>query len=180
MEPAGIALSFASMPPPDARAIVIADDSADDLFFAQRALRKAGVAAPLLTCADGTEVIALLKLRLQEKQPVPRAVFLDVKMPQLDGFQTLKWIRAQKQLDGVGVFMLSGSREARDASRVLASRRVMRWWCLLLLVTGCSVELDDVPGRACDDEHPCRAPRACVQGACWAPDEPSEGPCPVE
>lgn len=49
------------------------------------------------------------------------------------------------------------------------------WWCLLLLVTSCSVELDDVPGRACDDEHPCRAPRACVQGACWAPDELTDG-----
>lgn len=104
------------MPPSgsDARPIVIADDSVDDLFFARRALQKSGVPAPVLTCADGNEVIALLKALEQEKQPVPRAVFLDVKMPQLDGFQTLKWIRAQKHLDAVGVFMLSGSGEARD------------------------------------------------------------------
>jgi hypothetical protein len=50
----------------------------------------------------------------------------------------------------------------------------MRWWCLLLLV-GCSVELDDVPGRACDEEHPCRAPRACLAGQCWAPEELDAG-----
>lgn len=65
-------------------------------------------------------------------------------------------------------------RPATRAPTLLASRRVMRWWCLLLLV-GCSVELDDVPGRACDDEHPCLAPRVCVENACWAPDEPRDG-----
>lgn len=37
---------------------------------------------------------------------------------------------------------------------------------LALLLTGCSVELHDVAGRACDEAHPCRAPRSCVDGAC--------------
>jgi DNA-binding response OmpR family regulator len=41
-------------------------------------------------------------------------VFLDVKMPELDGFQTLRWIRGEERLNGVSVVMLSGSGEARD------------------------------------------------------------------
>lgn len=40
---------------------------------------------------------------------------------------------------------------------------------LLLLLTGCAVELRDVPGRACDEAHPCRAPRACVDERCVDP-----------
>jgi hypothetical protein len=39
----------------------------------------------------------------------------------------------------------------------------------VVLLTGCAVELDDRAGRACDDEHPCRAPRACVEGLCVEP-----------
>lgn len=38
-----------------------------------------------------------------------------------------------------------------------------------VVLSGCAVELNDVPGRACDDDHPCRAPRACVAGVCRDP-----------
>jgi DNA-binding response OmpR family regulator len=59
-------------------------------------------------------VVALLKNWAKVRTPPPRAVFLDVKMPHLDGFETLKWIRAQKHLRRVCVVMLSGSGEGRD------------------------------------------------------------------
>lgn len=35
---------------------------------------------------------------------------------------------------------------------------------------GCGVSLDDVPGRACDDAHPCREGRACIDGFCFSPE----------
>lgn len=38
-------------------------------------------------------------------------------------------------------------------------------------VTACGVDLHDVPGRACDETHPCRKGRTCVDGRCWAPEE---------
>jgi DNA-binding response OmpR family regulator len=104
----------ATMPVSDPRPIIVADDNADDLFFARRALQKSGVGPGIVTCTDGSEVVALLKTITRDKKPVPRAIFLDVKMPQLDGFQTLKWIREQKHLAEVCVFMLSGSGEVRD------------------------------------------------------------------
>lgn len=36
----------------------------------------------------------------------------------------------------------------------------------LALLAGCAIELDDLAGRACDEVHPCRAPRACVSARC--------------
>lgn len=45
----------------------------------------------------------------------------------------------------------------------------------LAFLPACGVTLDDVPGRACDDAHPCRAGRSCLAGACWAPDELPDG-----
>lgn len=47
--------------------------------------------------------------------------------------------------------------------------------CLALLLSGCAIELDDVPGRACDDLHPCRAPRSCVEGVCFSEAELGDG-----
>ncbi len=45
----------------------------------------------------------------------------------------------------------------------------------LALLGGCAIELDDVPGRACDESHPCRAPRACVNARCVDPSAPDAG-----
>ena len=45
----------------------------------------------------------------------------------------------------------------------------------LVLLAGCAIELDDVAGRACDESHPCRAPRACVAARCVDPLVPDSG-----
>ena len=37
----------------------------------------------------------------------------------------------------------------------------------LAIAAACGVDLKDTPGRACDDNHPCRAGRTCVAGQCF-------------
>jgi CheY-like chemotaxis protein len=102
------------MPALRSAAVVIADDDADDLFFARRCLQKVGVSGDILMCADGTEVVTFLERIGAGKHALPRVIFLDVKMPQLNGFETLKWIRSRDEFRSVAVVMLSGSKETRD------------------------------------------------------------------
>jgi two-component system, response regulator len=109
----GLAVSRLDFPPVPG-SILIADDNPDDLFFASRAIKKAEAGAIVVTCADGREVVEALKAMANQKEGVPRAVFLDIKMPNLDGFETLRWIRAQENLSQMTVVMLTGSGEARD------------------------------------------------------------------
>jgi hypothetical protein len=40
-----------------------------------------------------------------------------------------------------------------------------------VFAAACFVELDDRPGRSCNEQQPCSAPRECVAGRCFAPDE---------
>ncbi len=58
----------------------------------------------------------------------------------------------------------------------MASVSTRLGWCAVgALLTGCFVDLDDRPGRACDEASPCREPRRCIAGACFADDELDAG-----
>ena len=106
------------MPPPP-NVILIADDDSDDLFLIRRLLSKAGIRNPVVSCRNGDEVVALLRpaASSSEKAVCPCVVFLDIKMPKLDGFEVLRWIRKQTTLKNLPVMMLSGSDEPRDIRR---------------------------------------------------------------
>jgi CheY-like chemotaxis protein len=99
--------------------ILVADDDADDLFLVRRLLAKAGVRNPVVDCRNGDEVVSYLRplTAAGEKAGRPCVVFLDVKMPKLDGFEVLRWIRKQAALANLPVVMLSGSDEPRDIKR---------------------------------------------------------------
>jgi CheY-like chemotaxis protein len=48
---------------------------------------------------------------------MPVIVFLDLKLPLLSGHEVLAWIRAQRQLEGLTVVVLTSSNEPSDVRR---------------------------------------------------------------
>jgi CheY-like chemotaxis protein len=48
------------------------------------------------------------------KFPLPRLVLLDLKMPKIDGFEVLKWIRSRPEFASLPVLVLTSSSEVRD------------------------------------------------------------------
>jgi len=116
---------------PRASVILVADDDADDLYLMRRLLAKAGITNPVISCRNGDEVLAFLRpaASAAEKAVHPCVVFLDIKMPKLDGFEVLRWIRKQRAFQSLPVVMLSGSDEPRDirrASELGATRYVIK------------------------------------------------------
>lgn len=107
-----------SSTPAAARPLVLVDDSADDLVFIRRRLDKAGNRRPVLTFLSSEDALAHLKSLARSKRTpaelFPSIVFLDIKMPRLDGFEILRHIRAEKAFINLKVAMLSGSDEPRD------------------------------------------------------------------
>ena len=100
-------------------AILVAEDDADDLYLLRRLLNKAGVKNPVVSCRNGDEAVSFLRVVAAngEKASRPCLVFLDIKMPKLDGFEVLRWIRKQTTLKTLPVVMLSGSDEPGDMAR---------------------------------------------------------------
>ena len=81
--------------------VLIADDSEADIFFLLRALATSGVKNPVHVVRSGGEAMAYLagegKFANRSRYPMPGIVFLDLKMPQPDGLEVLRW--KQKQTD---------------------------------------------------------------------------------
>jgi CheY-like chemotaxis protein len=96
------------------RFVLLIEDSEDDAFFFERTVRKSGQPVSLVTCRNGEEAMQYLARAGQLDCPRPDVIFLDLKMPKVDGFEVLHWWRAQPHLADVRVYALSSSTEAHD------------------------------------------------------------------
>jgi CheY-like chemotaxis protein len=101
--------------------ILLVEDSSDDVFFMQYALKKAGISHPLRVVTDGQAAVDYLsgagKYANRVDFPLPTIIFLDLKLPCFSGFDVLEWMRQQSALAQIPVFILTGSSEERDKTR---------------------------------------------------------------
>jgi CheY-like chemotaxis protein len=98
--------------------LLLVEDSEDDIFLMTRALKNADVDLPLHVVTDGQQALDYLggigPYADRQAYPLPLITFLDIKLPQLSGFEVLKWIRAQPDLRRSGVIMLTSSNHSGD------------------------------------------------------------------
>lgn len=101
------------------RPVLLIDDNHEDLFLIKRLLARAGVKGPIVTIDDGEEAEVFLRASLTAGAAdlMPRCVFCDVKMPKLNGFELLKWMRQQKPLAKTTFCLLGGNDAPADEER---------------------------------------------------------------
>src|SRR5581483_1819182 len=67
---------------------------------------------------DGEQLIHYLKARTRTPEnPIPELLLLDIKMPKVNGFEVLEWIRRQPGLKRLLIIMLTSSDEPHDINR---------------------------------------------------------------
>src|SRR4051812_44947142 len=98
--------------------VLAAEDDKDARFFLERAFQEVGIKCCLQFVSDGNEAIDYLdgKPPYADRftHPLPEIVLLDVKMPKLNGFEVLKWIRGNARVKRLIVIILTSSDEAKD------------------------------------------------------------------
>ena len=101
--------------------ILVADDDQNDVFFLRRAFQKSGVSHAVIHVSDGQKAIDYLlgeaNYRDRARFPVPALVLLDLKMPKVDGFDVLAWLKTRPELEGLPVVVLSSSSREDDIQR---------------------------------------------------------------
>jgi len=106
---------------PEQALILIADDSEDDIMVIRRAFENAFIPNPLYAVKSGEEVLAYLKgegrYTNRDEYPLPDLLLLDLKMPGMDGFDVLRWIRQQPGLGAMRIVVLTASDHIRDVNQ---------------------------------------------------------------
>ena len=81
----------------------------------ERALQKSGILNPLHRAVDGVDALEVLRGENgKEKLPSPFMVFLDLRMPRMDGLEFLSEIRSDPRLESSVVFVLTTSTHEED------------------------------------------------------------------
>ena len=98
--------------------ILIVDDNPGDVLLTKEALRDARILNNVHTASDGAEALAFLKREgVHRDAPIPDLVFLDLRMPKVDGFQVLAEMKADPALWRISVIIMSSSDAESDLAR---------------------------------------------------------------
>jgi CheY-like chemotaxis protein len=101
--------------------VLVAEDDPGDIFLLQRAFTLSEVPAALHFVRDGQEAIDYLggKAAFADRHthPLPDLLLLDLKMPRLNGFDVLEWLRQQPGLKRLLVTILTSSDQPQDINR---------------------------------------------------------------
>ena len=100
--------------------ILLAEDCEDYALILQSAMTVIGWRNPFRIVHNGKEAIEYLsgegKYSDREAWPFPSVMFVDIKMPQADGFDVLRWMRDHPESAVLPVIMLSSSDDEKDVN----------------------------------------------------------------
>jgi CheY-like chemotaxis protein len=103
--------------------ILLVEDNAMEIELISEALSNARLSGQVVSVNDGVEALEYLQFKGDFKSRTknsPVVIFMDVKMPRMDGLETLQEIKSDAKLKNIPVVMLSSSREEQDLQKCYA------------------------------------------------------------
>jgi len=98
--------------------ILLVEDNADDEALALRALKKSSVPNSVVVARDGEEALEYIfgqgRYQGRDVSQQPKVIFLDLKLPKLNGIEVLRSIRSDARTSRVPVVLLTSSDEVQD------------------------------------------------------------------
>lgn len=97
--------------------ILLAEDNKKDAELTLEALDELNIANKVDWVKNGEEVINYLNHEgefLDRTPELPSVILLDLKMPKVDGIETLKYIKSNNKYKHIPVVMLTSSRQETD------------------------------------------------------------------
>jgi CheY-like chemotaxis protein len=97
--------------------ILLVEDNQNDAELSLRALKKRNMANKVLHVKDGVEALDFIFRTgryADEKGSLPKVIFLDLKLPKVDGLEVLRKIKANETTKSIPIVVLTSSKENKD------------------------------------------------------------------
>jgi CheY-like chemotaxis protein len=104
-------------------ALFVVEDDPFDLMLLQNALSMLGVENPVMAFSDGAAFIHYLDpapaIRVAHGDTKPGVILLDLKMPGMDGFAVIEWVRQHTWYADIPIIVISGLTSPKDIARAI-------------------------------------------------------------
>jgi CheY-like chemotaxis protein len=101
--------------------ILLVEDDPNDALLVCMAFKRTLSGIPVFAVSNGLEAVRYLKGEAEygdrQTNPFPDLVLLDLKMPVMNGFEFLRWVRAQASLRRLPVIVLTSSLDESDPTQ---------------------------------------------------------------
>src|ERR1700758_4200279 len=98
--------------------ILLVEDNPSDVELALRALKKHNLANKVLVVKDGAEALDFIfatgAYADRNVESGPKVIFLDLKLPKVNGLEVLRKIKSDERTKLLPVVVLTSSREEQD------------------------------------------------------------------
>jgi CheY-like chemotaxis protein len=102
----------------NSKVILLVEDNQSDIELTMRAFKRGRITNDVVVAENGREALDYLfgtgKYAGRDTAQMPTLILLDIKMPVMDGLETLKHIRANQQTRRIPVVILTSSQEEQD------------------------------------------------------------------
>jgi CheY-like chemotaxis protein len=100
--------------------ILLVEDNPNDVELTLRALRKQNLDGKVFVVRDGAEALDFIfasgNYSARKIETRPKVVFLDLKLPKVDGIEVLRRVKADERTRHIPIVMLTSSQEERDVT----------------------------------------------------------------
>lgn len=98
--------------------IVIVEDNPNDAELMVRSLKDNRLANSMIVLEDGEQALDFVfgrgKYAGRDLNKLPKVIFLDLKLPKVDGLEVLKQVKSNKQTSKIPVIIVTSSKEDPD------------------------------------------------------------------
>ena len=109
--------------------VLLIDDNEIDNFVAKKVIEKSGFAEKVITVQSAKNALEYLNTENSSKDELPDIIFLDIGMPEMDGFEFLEEYEKLNKIvvNNCKVLVLSSSLDIDDYNRANRNKLVRKF-----------------------------------------------------
>jgi CheY-like chemotaxis protein len=99
--------------------VLVVDDDDNSCFVAKKLLKREGIGKEVITAYNGKDALQKLQAIAANGRKLPELIFLDIKMPVMNGFEFLDEVTKLEELDlsQTRIYVCSSSVNSKDKEK---------------------------------------------------------------